>query len=255
MGILSRISKVLESNVNSLLDRAEDPAKLLDQAIEDMKKGKEEARRALIDAKTELRLCEKRRDKARAEASDYERRAMQALEIGDENLARRYVEQKLSAEERGDAEASAAAEHDAQIRQLEVAEKELDRRLAAMPAKRAALLARKATAEARGARTGAASKAASSVAGAMETFDRMENKIIRAEVEAEVRTAGDPLLLDAGSLDAHRADEALGALKAKMAAQLAAGTPKPAPEPAAAPAEPNPVDDSLAALKAKLASR
>ena len=52
MGILSRISKVLESNLNALVEKAEDPAKMLDQAIEDMRRGKEEARAAIIEAKT-----------------------------------------------------------------------------------------------------------------------------------------------------------------------------------------------------------
>ena len=119
MGILSRISKVLESNVNSMLDRAEDPAKLLDQAITDMKKGQEEARTALVDAKTEMRLSEKRRDRARSEAAAMEQKAMQALKASDEPLARRFLEQKLAAEERGGAEDSACEEHDARIKQLE----------------------------------------------------------------------------------------------------------------------------------------
>ena len=36
MGILSRLSKVLESNLNALVEKAEDPATMLAQAIEDM---------------------------------------------------------------------------------------------------------------------------------------------------------------------------------------------------------------------------
>ena len=64
MGILSRLSKALEANLNSLVEKAEDPAKVLEQAIADMKAGREEARTAIIDAKTELKLAEKRRDVA-----------------------------------------------------------------------------------------------------------------------------------------------------------------------------------------------
>ena len=255
MGILSRISKVLESNVNSMLDRAEDPAKLLDQAIADMKKGQEEARAALIDAKTELRLSEKRRDRATAEAAAMEKKAMQALKASDEGLARRFLEQKLAAEERGAAEGSACDEHDARIKQLEIAERELGRRLAQMPAKRAALLARKATAEARGAGAGAANAAQTSVANALNAFERMEDRIIRAEVEAEVRAHEDPLMLGQGVLEDHRADEALSALKAKMAKELPAGAPEAEASAASEATEaPDAVDDSLAELKAKLAS-
>lgn len=249
MGILSRISKILEANVNSLLERAEDPALVLEQAIADMKEGREEARTAIIEAKTEMRLTEKRRDAARGEARDHELKAMRALEMGDEALARRILELKLAADSRAEAEDGAGQSHQATIAQLEAAEREIDRRLKEMPAKRAAILARKATAEARGARLGAASKAKDTVAGALEAFERMEVKVTRAEVEAEVRSGFEPVPLDLRALEAHAADEALRQLKAKMAAQLGPGKDRSAGGP---PAEGSAVDDSLAALKAKL---
>src|SRR5882672_7013921 len=100
MGILSRISKILESNMNALLERAEDPSKVLDQAIADMKEGREEARTAIIEAKTELKLAEKRRATALKDSSELEKKAMKALEIGDEALARKVLELKIAAEER-----------------------------------------------------------------------------------------------------------------------------------------------------------
>jgi phage shock protein A len=248
MGILSRISKVLEANLNALIERAEDPAKVLEQAIEDMKSGREEARSAIIEAKTELRLSEKRRDTARSEANEHEKKAMRALEIGDENLARKLLELKLAADSRAEAEASSLEAHGATIAQLELAEKELDRRLKEMPAKKAALLARQATAQARGARVGASSKAKDAVADAMQAFDRMEERIVRAEVEAEVRGELEPGFIDTRALEAHATDEALRSLKAKMAAQLPSGK-KEEPKPAGTDAA---VEDSLAALKAKL---
>lgn len=249
MGILSRISKVLEANLNALIERAEDPAKVLDQAIEDMKQGREEAQKAVIEAKTEIRIAEKRRDAARAEAVDLEKKAMRALEIGDENLARKLLEMKIAADNRAAIEETSLESHRNTIGQLEAAQRELDHRLKEMPAKRAALLARQATAQARGARIGASSKARDSVADAMQAFERMEDKIIRAEVEAEVKGSLEPAPLDLRALEAHATDEALKALKAKMAAQLPSGK-KEEPKPAASASDP--VEDNLAALKAKL---
>lgn len=264
MGILSRISKVLESNVNALVDRAEDPAKLLDQAIDDMKKGQREAREAIIEAKTQKRLIERRRDKARAEQHAYEKRAMQALEAGDEGKARKYLELKLAAEQRADAEATAVAEQDNQIEQLATAEKELEQRLSQLPARRAALVARQSAAQARGARVGAASKAKNSVSAALDAFDRMEERIIRAEVEAEVVAessgAAPPELALPSAGDA---DLALEELRKRMKGELPAQTGEAAA--AAASSEPSEaapteevsaadVEDSLADLKAKLSS-
>ncbi len=248
MGIFSRISKVLESNVNSLVERAEDPAKMLEQAIEDMKNGRNEARAAIIEAKTQKRLLERRRDKAAADAAGYEKRALTALKSGDDDLARKAVELKLAAEQRVTAEDAAIAEQDNQIEQLMTAERELERRLAELPARRAALIARQAAAQARGAKVGAASKAKNSVSSALEAFERMEEKIIRAEVEAEVISEHQPPLVDLAP-ERTDADEALALLKAQVQGQLPSGLEDEAPP---RPAAAGPVEDNLAALKAKL---
>lgn len=259
MGIFSRISKVLESNVNALVERAEDPVKMLDQAIEDMKKGQRDAREAIIDAKTQKRLIERRRDKALAEIKACEERAMQSLQAGDEAKARKLLELKLSAEQRATAETTAVEEQDRQIQQLVGAEKELEQRLSQLPARKAALVARQSAAQARGGRVGAASKATNSVAAALSAFDRMEEKIIRAEVEAEVvaeESGGDiDLMLPPTTSDA---DRALEELREKMAGELPASTATVDYEDvevystASEPVSSSAVDDSLADLKAKL---
>src|SRR5687767_1978202 len=142
MGILSRISKVPESNVHALLDKAEDPPKMLDQATEDMKRGRNDARQAIIEARTQKKLFEKKRDKAQQDSADLERKAMLALRANDEGLARKLLEAKMESDRRAEAEGNALAEQESQVAQLEIAEKELERRLQEMPARRAALLAR-----------------------------------------------------------------------------------------------------------------
>ncbi len=255
MGILSRISKVLESNLNNLVERAEDPAKMLEQAIEDMKRGRQEARDAIIEAKTQKRLLERKRDKALADAEGYEARAMQSLQNGDEDRARKALELKIAAEQRATAETSAIEEQANQITQLEGAERELERRLSEMPARRAALLARQAAAQAKGAKSGATTKAKNSVANALDAFDRMEERIIRAEVEAEVISESDPALLEAGPPINVEAERALEALKAKMKALPSGKAPEAeapdAPDDSAAAAA-SVVDDHLASLKQKL---
>jgi phage shock protein A len=251
MGILSRISKVLESNLNSLLDKAEDPAKMLDQAIEDMKKGRAEARQAIIDAKTSKKLLEKKRDKAAAESAELERKAMLALKAGEEGLARKLLEAKMDADRRAELDGSALDEQDAQVAQLEIAEKELERRLKELPAKRAALMARQATAQAKGARVGTSTKAQDSVASALEAFDRMEEKITRAEVEAEVIQESNPKMIDTRAIDRMETDEALAALKAKMARGELPPGPSTGRKPAA-DAPRDPVEDSLREMKKKL---
>lgn len=255
MGILNRISKVLESNLNALIEKAEDPAKMLEQAIEDMKRGKYEARQAIIEAKTQMRLLEKKRDKASADALAYERRALQALESHDEDTARKAVELKLAAEQKARAETSALLEQERQIKELTAAERELDRRLSELPARRAALLARQAAAQAKGAKVGAASRAKNSVSSALEAFDRMEEKIIRAEVEAEVIQEVEPQnLLEAGDAMDAATDVALAELKERVTKELPekASGDDDAKEGVVEEVKVSPVEDTLAELKAKL---
>lgn len=263
MGILSRISKVLESNLNALVERAEDPAKLLEQAIDDMKKGQRDARAAIIEAKTQKRLLERKAEKARSDAAAYERKAIAALEKGNEDLARRALELKLSAEERAEAEEGAIREQENQIDQLDAAERELARRLAEMPARRAALLARQAAAQAKGAHTGASGKAQNSVHNALQAFDRMEERVIRSEVQAEVMHESSPDLLESGDDRKTRTDDALDQLKAKVAAkQLRDGAPERDPvdveverEELEVDVDPDQVEDTLAELKKKLGQK
>lgn len=247
MGILSRLAKVLESNVNALLDRAEDPAKILDQAILDMKRGREDARRALIEAKTAQRMAKRRQEQALNESEQLEARALDALELGSEDRARSWVDQKLAAEDRAEAEASAYCEHQAQIEQLEIAERELARRLQALPARRAALLARQATAEARGVYGSKGLHETDTVAHALEAFERMESRVISAEVEAEVRAEDASLdFLGGGTWATRRNTDAFEALRQKSNRQLAEPGPKNS--------EVSSIDsaDTLAKLKEKL---
>ncbi len=227
---------------------------MLDQAIEDMRKGKKEAREAIIEAKTQKRLLERKWEKAKAEILSNERKAVKALEGGDETLARRFLELKLAAEQRAAAEGSAVEEQDNQINQLVAAERELDARLSQLPARRAALMARQSAAKAKGAKVGAAHKAKNSVSAALDAFDRMEERIIRAEVEAEVISESSPALPEDTMLGSLDADRALEDLKSKVAGQLPshAGAAHPTETVEAEVIEADPVEDSLADLKAKL---
>lgn len=98
MGILDRLGRSIKSNLNSLIDKAEDPAKIINQTIEDMqdelKKAKQEHVTALASAK---QLERKVADHVK-ESESWESKAMMALEHGDEELAREALRRKKKAE-------------------------------------------------------------------------------------------------------------------------------------------------------------
>lgn len=94
MGVFDRMGRVIQSNLNSLLDKAEDDRKLvelnLDEMDEQIKAGQEEVVSALA-AEKQLR---KKGDDLRADVERWDRRAELALKSGDEALAREALKQK-----------------------------------------------------------------------------------------------------------------------------------------------------------------
>src|SRR5947209_8420633 len=94
MGIFSRISDVLTANMNALLDRAENPERLLEQMIREMEQTHAWARRhaaAAIAAESSLR---RDRDENRCQAEKWKARAREALAAGREDLARGALARK-----------------------------------------------------------------------------------------------------------------------------------------------------------------
>ena len=94
MSILDRISTVVKSNLNSLLSGAEDPAKLVHQAIIDMEESLRDGKKELISIMAEEKVVSNRLAEKTAEADEWERKAMLALKAGDEPLARAALERK-----------------------------------------------------------------------------------------------------------------------------------------------------------------
>jgi phage shock protein A len=79
MGIFDRMGKVISSNVNALLDKAEDPKKSLDLIVEEMKEQIRAARKELVDGVAAEKVLRKKVDDLDAESDKWERRAERSL--------------------------------------------------------------------------------------------------------------------------------------------------------------------------------
>lgn len=88
MGILSRINQVLKANINSLLERAEDPEKRVNQIIADMEEAIRVGKKELIEARAQQKLIQERCVALEEKVKVWEERAKLALKAGDEALAR-----------------------------------------------------------------------------------------------------------------------------------------------------------------------
>jgi phage shock protein A len=224
MGIWDRFTTLLKSNINDLISSAENPEKMLNQILVDMRgqlaKAKQQVASAIADEK---RL----RDQADAEfkqAQDWEQRAMLAVQEGRDDLARQALVRHGEHLAHGQQLEATWEQHRAETEKLKASLRDLNDKIEEAKRKKNLLLARQRRAEAQ--QRIAQTMSSMDEKSAFEAFARMEEKIdqnerqIRAAVEIDEEFSGDRLQRDfkqlekaAGSLTA---DQKLLALKQKM---------------------------------------
>ena len=94
MGILDRISTILRANINDMLDKSEDPEKMLEQILRDMESQIGEARGAvatMIAQEKELKVDMEENERL---TTEWERKAELALTRDQEDLAREALKRK-----------------------------------------------------------------------------------------------------------------------------------------------------------------
>ena len=96
MGLFDRLSRVVRANLNDMVSKAEDPEKVLEQAVIDMQEDLVQLRQAVARSIAEQKRTEQRYNQDLAEANKWEQRAKLALSKGDENLAREALTRKKS---------------------------------------------------------------------------------------------------------------------------------------------------------------
>jgi len=96
MGILTRFRDIMSSNINALLDKAEDPEKMIDQCLRNLNSdlGKVKSETAAIMA--EEQRAKRALDECNQEIEKMQSYAMKALEANNEADARKFLEQKAS---------------------------------------------------------------------------------------------------------------------------------------------------------------
>ncbi len=190
MGIFDRMGKVISSNVNSLLDKAEDDKKLLELNLEEMEDQLKRGRQEVISAIAAEKQLRKKKDDLAAEAEKWDRRAELALKGGDETLAREALKQKKRTLEDAERTDKARAEQrDTALTMKEELER-MEKKLEELKLRKGTLVARAQQARAGGGAEGLGAKGGSS---AFDNFRRMEEKIEDREAQgsamAEVEDA------------------------------------------------------------------
>lgn len=235
MNFFQRLTNVLKANLNDLVSRAEDPEKVLNQAIDDMKKQLLEAKsRVAIAIADEKRLLQQKNAEA-AKAEEWEKKAMAAIRASRDDLAVQALAKKKEHEASALQFESQHGEQLSAVDELKKALKGLTDKIDEANRKRAVLVARVKRAEAQ-----KAIAETMSIAGdrsAMGSFERMAEKVDRIEAEAGARlevaalssgSGDDQLAEKIRLLDSSPVDDELAALKAKMGMLGAGGSARPA---------------------------
>ena len=180
MGIFDRIGKVISSNFNSLLDKAEDDKKILELNVEEMGEQLKAARQEVISAIAAEKQLKKKAEDLGAEAEKWDKRAELALKSGDEALAREALKQKRRVT--SEAEAAEKSRVEARNQALEMKEEleRMERKLEDVKLRKNTIAARAQQAKAGGGAEGLGAKGGSS---AFQNFKNLEDKIEGREAE------------------------------------------------------------------------
>ena len=242
MGLFDRLSAMLRSNINDLISRAENPEKMLNQLILDMKGQLAKAKQQVASAIADERKLQSDAEALKKQAQDWERRAMMAVQEGRDDLAKqalgRYNEQLQAAQQLQET----WLRHKAETDQLKLSLRQLNDKIEEAKRKKNLLVAKQKRAQAH-------QRIHETMAGlndksAFEAFDRMAEKIeesermVAASVEVhEALNAGDTLEREFKALGAVTSDQSIEwkllQLKEKM--QLGAGGTAAKPQQALKP--------------------
>jgi phage shock protein A len=94
MGIFNRVADVVKANINELLDKAEDPEKMLKQMVIEMEESINQTALSVARAIANEKTLERKIEKAKKESLDWEQKAVKALNSGREDLAKAALEKK-----------------------------------------------------------------------------------------------------------------------------------------------------------------
>lgn len=175
MGMLDRFTDIIKANVNDLLDRAEDPSKMVDQYLRDLTESLAEVKQETAGVMAEEARTERQVKENEEDISKYDSLARAALEAGNEDDARTFLAKKQQLVTKGEGlRAAAEAAHENATKMREMHDK-LVGDIEQLKSRREAIKAKVAVAKTQD-KVNKMSSAGDRAAGAMSAFDRMEAK-------------------------------------------------------------------------------
>lgn len=216
MGIFSRFSDIINSNINSLLDKAEDPEKMVRLIIQEMEETLVEVRTQSAKLIADKKEIARKVEKARKEADDWEGKAAIALSKEREDLARAALKEKTAAIEEAGTLSSDLEQIELNLQKLAEDIGQLQQKLTDAKTRQKALILRGKTAQSR---MGVKKQLHEvDIDGAMNRFESYERKLDVMEGEIESYDLGQQTLAnEIADLESdEKVDEELAKLKARL---------------------------------------
>lgn len=179
MGIFDRFSTMLRSNINDLIARAENPEKMLNQVIEDMRGQLAKARQEVAVAIADAAKLKKQADDEQKQAQDWEQRAMLAVRQGRDDLARQALIRHQEHAQRAQELFATWQKHQEDTERLRDALRQLNEKIQEAQRKKNLLIAKQRRAQAQ--RRIHETMSGLSDSSAFEAFDRMAERIEQNE--------------------------------------------------------------------------
>jgi phage shock protein A len=224
MGLFDRLSTLLKSNINDLISSAENPEKMLNQIIVDMRSQLVKAKQQVATAIADEKRLHDQADTEFRQAEDWEKRAVLAVRESRDDLAKQALVRQSEHLTHGQVLQQTWESHRLETEKLKNSLRDLNDKIEEAKRKKNLLIARQRRAQAQ--KRIAETMSALSEKSAFEAFARMEERIeqserqIKASTEIDEEFTGDRLAKDFKQLEvsatASNADSQLLALKQKM---------------------------------------
>lgn len=185
MALMERVGTLLRANLNDLIDRAEEPEKMLKQIILDMENQLLQVKTQVAISLADLHLLERRRDENTKKGEEWMHKAELAVAKKQDDLARAAIERSLESGKLAGSFTEQIADQKAQVDNLKSALLKLEGKLSEARAKSELLLAKHR--RARAAKNASEAHSGFDSRSTASAWDRMRDKVNRTEAIGQAR--------------------------------------------------------------------
>jgi len=185
MALLERVSTLIRANLNDLIDKAEEPEKMIKQVILDMQNQLMQVKTQVAIAIADQHVLERKQRENTEKESEWIRKAELAVDKKQDDLARAALERSMSYKQMAESFTSLVADQKTEVENLKSALRKLEQKLAEAETKSDMLIAQH-----RRSRASAKASDAQMAIGdqkKLATFDRMKSKVQTAAAVSQAK--------------------------------------------------------------------